>query len=84
MHVTCETWPRAKLPPEFSGVAEGLAGVLQLKDMMSPRGVATRTCDASGENETEVGGGGGGGGGGLGGVKKKNSADNHLQRPPAQ
>ena len=57
MHVTCETWPRAKLPPDFSGVAEGLAGVLQLKDMMSPRGVATRTCDASGENETEGGGG---------------------------
>ncbi len=78
--MTCDTWPNAKLPPEFSGVAEGLAGVLQLKDMMSPRGVATRTCDASGENETEgeggrvggesEGGGGGGcvGGGGGGGV----------------
>ncbi len=44
--------PSAKLPPEFSGVAEGLAGVLQLNDMTSPSGVATNTWEASGEKET--------------------------------
>ena len=38
IHVTCDTWPRANEPLEFSGVAEGLAGVLQGKDIMSPGG----------------------------------------------
>jgi hypothetical protein len=56
MHVTCEMCPSAKLPPEFSGVADSLAGVLQLKDMISPKGVATNTCEESGEKATARGG----------------------------